>query len=883
MNRLRVFVSRLLVFFHKRRPDENLDAELRAHLQLLTEENLRRGMTPEEARYAARREFGGIEQTMEHYREQRGLPFLDTLAQDVRLGLRGFVKRPGFACLAILTLALGIGVNTSLFTIVHGVLFSPLPFREPDRLVSLWERIVVEGNDSPHNVVSGGVFQAWQRQATSFEQLALIGEDSANLSGDGGSLPEAIGTRYCSFNLFPMLGVQPIHGRPFSAEDDRPNANATVLLTYGLWKRRYGGEPAAVGKTILLNAKPYTVIGVLPSWLDYPDTRVQVWLPVRHEISASDLDSRSSHRFFVTARLKPGVSRAQAYSELEGIQERMHEQFPGELMGKGANVVPLSEDFVRDVKTSLCVLMGAVGCVLLITCLNIANLFVARGAARRKETAVRAALGGSRWRLMREQLTESLLLTFAGGALGALLAYASIQWLVALRENLPRANSIHVDQAALLFTVAITVLSGVFAGLLPALSATRHGFLEPLKENSRAVGGGQARAGLRKLLLMAEMALTVVLLIGAGLLLKSFAELRSVNMGCATNNVLTMSLTLPEAKYKEFWKIAQFFDNLLAQVRAIPGVSAAGFVTVVPGGGHFEDNTFTIEGRPPLATGQFQDATVLGADPGYLRVMDIPLLRGRYYTDADRRENLNAVIVSESMAKHFFPGDDPLGKRVVMDWQGKPRFEVVGVVADVISNLDGPPEPTIYFPLNSGRFNSGGLVVRSTREVTSLALPIQKAIAGMDKDLPVSDVLTMEQVIGKSTVNSRFDAVLVLLFAVLALILAAVGLYGLLSYLVTQRTSEIGLRLALGAQRSAVMRLMLADGLRPTLIGLAIGLAGGAVAARLIRSVLFGTHPIDATVFAGVGLVVVVVAVVASMLPAWRASRFDPMAALRCE
>jgi predicted permease len=883
MDRLRVFISRVVGFLRKKRFDENLDAELRAHLDALAEENLRRGMTPEEARYAARREFGGVEQTKELHREQRGLPFLETLAQDVRLGLRGFLKRPGFACLAILTLALGIGVNTTLFTFVHGVLLSPLPFREPDRLVSLWERIVFEGNDSPHNVVSGGVFQAWQRQATSFEQMALIGENSANLSGDGGSLPEAIGTRYCSYNLFPMLGVQPIQGRPFAAEDDRPNANATVLLTYGLWKRRYGGEPATVGKTILLNAKPYTVIGVLPSWLDYPDTRVQVWLPVRHEVSATDLDSRSNHRFFVTARLRPGVSRAQAYSELDGIQQRMREQFPGDLMGKGANVVPLSEDLVRDVKISLYVLMGAVGCVLLITCLNIANLFVARGAARRKEIAVRAALGGSRWRLMREQLTESLLLTFAGGALGAFLAYASIQWLVALRENLPRVNSIHVDGAALLFTVAITAISGVFAGLLPAFSATRSGFLEPLKENTRAVGGGQARAGLRKLLLTAEMALTVVLLISAGLLLKSFAELRSVSIGCATNNVLTMSLSLPEAKYKEPRQIAQFFDNLLAQVRATPGVSAAGFVSVVPGGGHFEDNTFTIEGRPPLASGQFQDVTVRGADPAYFRAMDIPLLRGRYYVDADHRENLNAAIVSASMAKRFFPGEEFLGKRVVMDWLGKPRFEVVGVVADVISDLDGPPEPTIYFPLNSGKYNYGALVVRSTREVTSLALPIQKEIAGMDGDLPVSDVLTMDQIIGKSTANSRFDAVLVLLFAVLALILAAVGLYGLLSYLVTQRTSEIGLRLALGAQRSVVMRLMLADGLRPTLAGLAIGLAGGAIAARLMRSVLFGAHPIDATVFAAVGLVVLVVAVVASALPAWRASRFDPMVALRCE
>ena len=877
---LRVAAVRCMGLFGKRHRDAELEDELQTHVDALAEANIRRGMTSEEARHAALREFGGIEQTKERCRDQRSLPFLETLLQDGRLGLRGLRKHPGFACLAILTLALGIGVNTSLFTVVHSVLFSPLPFPEPERLMSLFERNV--GEDNHDNVVAGGQFEDWQRQATSFEQMALVGEDSGNLSGDGGSLPEAIGTRLCSYNLFSILDVQPIYGRLFSAEDDRAGTSPTVVLTYSLWKRRYASDPATIGKTILLDTKPYTVIGVLPAWFDYPDTRVQIWLPVYHEMPAADIHARGNHRYLVTARLKPGVSLPQAYAELDAIEQRIYQQNPDMLLGKHASVIPLTENLVRDVRASLYVLMGAVGCVLLIACLNVANLFVARSATRRRETAIRAALGGSRWRLLQEQLTESLLLTFVGGTLGAFLAYAGIRWVVALRPDLPRANSIQLDHAALLFTIALTVFTGIFAGLLPALFATRTELIVPLRENTRSIGVGQTRARLRTLLLTAEVSLTVVLLIGAGLLLKSFAELRSVKMGCATADVLTMGLSLPEAKYKEERQKAQFLDDLLARVRTTPGVSAAGFVTVVPGGGHFEDNTFTVEGRPQMP-GQFLDATVRGADPDYFRAMNIPVLRGRYFENADRRQNSNGMVISESMARQFFANEDPIGKTLVVDWQGKPRFQIVGIIGDVISDLDKPPEPTMYVPLNFGKFGYGSLVVRSGRDVTALALPIQKEIAEMDADLPVSDVLTMEQVIGKSAAGARFDALLVLLFAVLALILAAVGLYGLLSYLVTQRIGEIGIRVALGAQRPAVLQMILLDGLRPTAIGLVLGLTGGAICAQLIRSVLFGVRPLDVTIFALVALVVLVVALAAGLFPSWRASRCEPMVALRCE
>ncbi len=874
-------VMRVRVLFRRSVVEKELDEELRFHFEEQVEKLVLGGMEKGEAKRRARLMFGGTEEIKEECREARGVQWLEALGQDVRYGLRMMRKSPGFTAVVVLTLALGIGVNTALFTIVHGVLLSALPFPRPERLVNLWERNVAD--DSPFNVVSGGTFLDWQKQANSFQHMALIGEDTANLSGDGGSLPESIGTRQCSYTLFPMLGVRPIYGRLFTEADDQVGASATVILTYRLWKRRYGAAPGIVGKTVLLDAKPYRVIGVLPAWFDYPDTRVQLWEAVNHEVLAADMHNRGNHRFFVIARLKDGVSVAQAYSELDGIQQRIHQQFPNELAGKGANVVPLSENLVRNVKASLYLLMGAGGCVLLIACLNVANLFVARGTARRKEFAVRAALGGSRWRIILEQLTESLLVTCIGGGLGALLAWGSLRWLVAFQEGLPRANSIHIDRSALLFTTAITIFSGAFAGLLPALTGTQSELLGPLRESSRSLAGGKTHARLRKVLLTVEVALTVMLLVGGGLMLKGSSELRSVNMGCATTNVLTMSFTLPEVKYNAQRKNAQFFEELLARVRSAPGVKLASVVTVLPGNGHFTDNTFKVEGGPPLAEGQFLDAVVRGADAKYFETMTIPLRQGRYFQDEDRKENGNAMVISESMAKQVFPNEDPLGKYLVMDWGGKPRFEIVGVVGDVLSNLDRPAEPTMYMPLNSGRFDLGSLVVRSDMEVTALALPIQKEIAKIDPDLAVKDVLTMEEIIGKSTAGAMFNAFLVLLFAMMALILAAVGLYGLLSYLVTLRTNEIGIRMALGAQGSEVMREMLMDGMKPTGVGLLMGLCGGAACAQLIRSMLFGVKPVEWAIFAGVTAVVLAIAACACAYPAWRAARVDPLVALRCE
>jgi predicted permease len=872
---------RLRAVFRRKSAELDMDEELRFHYEQQVEQLSKAGVPLDEARRRARLAVGGMEQIKEECRDARGVRFLEDVAQDVRFGLRSLRKSPGFTAVAILTLTLGIGVNTALFTIVHGVLLNRLPFPQPDRLVNLWERDVLDTGS--FNVVSGGVFTDWQKQTTSFEQMAMMGEDSTNLSGDGGSLPESVSIRQCSYSLFSILGVQPALGRSFAQGDDQKGAPATVVLTNGLWKRRYAGDPGILGKTILLDAQKYTVIGVLPAWFDYPDARVQLFLPVQHEVSEMDMRNRGNHRFWVVARLKDGVSVAQASTELNGLQQRLHAQFPDEMMGKGAHATVLSENLVRDVKEPLYVLMGAVLCVLLIACLNVANLFMARVTARRKEIAVRAALGGSRWRITQEQVTESLLLTFAGGALGTLLAWTTLRWLVSFQADLPHAGTIHVDRFALAFTFAITVFCGVIAGLLPSLAVTRNELLSPLKEESRSTAGGKGRARLRKVLLTAEVALTVVLLIGGGLMLKSFQQLRSVNMGCATENVLTMGYTLPDATYPTRPQLAAFLEQLLVRARAVPGVSQAGIVSVLPGAGHYMDNTFEIEGAPRLPQGQFRNAVVRGADPGYFTMMNIPLKQGRFFADSDNREKGNAMVISESMARKFFPAGDAIGKTLALHWDEMPRFEIVGIVGDVLSDLDQPAEATMYMPINSGRFGYGALVVRSRRDVTALALPIQKEFAAMDPDVAVSDVLTIEQRIGKSSASAMFDAVLVLLFAVLGLVLAAVGLYGLLSYLVTERTNEIGIRMALGAQQSEVMRIMFLDGLRPTGIGLLLGLFAGGVCAQLIRSLLFGVQPLDANIFAAVAAVVLLISIGACTYPAWRAARVDPMTALRCE
>jgi putative ABC transport system permease protein len=523
---------------------------------------------------------------------------------------------------------------------------------------------------------------------------------------------------------------------------------------------------------------------------------------------------------------------------------------------------------------------------LLIACLNVANLLIARSAARRKEVAIRAALGGSRWRLVREQLSETVLLCAVGGSIGLVFAYFAVHWLVGVRQDIAREEAIHLDWTAIAFTVGVTLLSALLAGLIPAFSTSGKASLGVLQESSRSHTGAQAKTRVRKLLLSLEVALTVVLLISAGLLLKSYQRLRSSDMGCATDNVLTMRVSLPDANYHEPAQRTAFFENLLTRLRALPGVTAAALINVPPGKGYGGDNLITIPEHPPLPPGQVQIARRRFCDPGYFAALQIPLVRGRIFTEQERLDKADKVVISQLTAHDFFPGEDPIGKHLVADvsLDGKPRtYEIVGIVGDTRFLISEPAQPMMYFATASGLNPRTTIMIRSQRDVTSMAIPVQQVVQSLDKDLPVAYVLTLNQIIGESTIEASFTSTLILAFAVLSLVLASVGLYGVLSYLVEQRTSEIGVRIALGAQRDQVLRLVLLDGLRPALIGLALGLAGGVAASQLIRSMLYNVRPLDASTFFAVGIVLISVAAFSCLVPAWHASRLDPMRALRVE
>ncbi|MFZ1137402.1 MAG: ABC transporter permease [Candidatus Korobacteraceae bacterium] len=877
---------RLSRFFRRRDQDADLAQELDAHLRHEMDDYVAQGLPVEEAARRAHLTLGSTVRIREDLWSWNSFRPLEGFLRDLSYAARTLSRTPGFAIMAILVMALGIGANTALFTVVHSVLLKPLPFADPNSLVMLYERSF--DVNYPFNVIAPGVYAEWQKHAQSFERMAIFGSNSYNLSGVSGQLPEKIEAARVSAEFFPTLGVRSAYGRTFDSSDDRPQTEATVVLSWGLWKRRYGGDTSIIGRDILLDAKPYTVIGIMPAWFVYPDVQTQMWTAFHHEIPPQDLVTLDSHSFSAIARLKSGVTLPQALSEIDTITRRLREQYGGTqpAISIGANMRLLLDDMVHDFKTPLYVLLAATGCVLLIACLNVANLLIARGASRRKEVAIRAALGGSRWRLIREQLTETLLLAVLGGSLGLVFAHFAIRWLIGVRQDIAREEAIQMDWVAVAFTVGVTLLSALLAGLIPALSISGRGALGALQESSRSHTGGQGKTRLRKLLLSLEVALTVVLLIGAGLLLKSYQKLRSADMGCATDNILTMRLSLPEAHYREPAQRAAFFDQLLARLRALPGVSAAALVNVVPGQGYGGDNVITILEHPPLPKGQIQIARRRFCDPGYFAALQIPLVRGRTFTDQERVDKADKVIISQLAVESFFSNEDPIGKHLVVDVDMDNHlrvYEIVGVVGDTRLEISTPPQPMMYFPMASGINGRAVIMVRSQHDVTLLAIPVQQVVQSLDKDLPVAYVLTLNQLIGASMIEASFTSTLILAFAVLSLVLASVGLYGVLSYLVEQRTSEIGVRIALGAQREQVLRLVLLDGLRPALIGLGLGVLGGAMASQLIRSMLYGVRPLDAAIFVAVTIVLMLVAAASCVLPAWQASRLDPMRALRVE
>jgi predicted permease len=880
----------LATLFRRRSETARLDEEMRFHLEQEEAERVAHGVTVEEARRQARLNFGNPLTLREQARDGWSFAWAERTVRDVRFAIRALGRAPGFTVTVIAVMALCIGATTALFTVVRAVLLRPLPFKDPNNLVMLWEHFRTNNSENPYNPVAPGDFYQWRAKTHGFEDMAAITERSFNLSDDRGALPEVVRARAGSWNLFSLLGVTPAVGRNFTAAEDQVGQAPVAMLTWSLFQRRFQGDSSIVGKQIDLDSKPYTIVGVLPEWFTYPDARVQLWVPYASVFSTETIQETDNHGSSVVARLRTDINEKAATGEVSALQYQIHMSHLNQPVAEDTLTQPMIDDVVGKVKQTLLTMMAAVACMLLIGCLNVSNLLVARSAARQKEMAIRGALGAGRLALVREQMTETILLCAAGGSLGLLLALAGTRWLASNWHGLPRTETIHIDGAIVLFSFGVVCLCALLAGLVPALSATNRSVLGALQDTSRGTSSGISRAWLRKSLLTAEVALTVVLLLAAGLLLKSFVRLRTTDVGSATENILTIGYSLPKSQYETPAKQVAFTESLLERVRRIPGVRATGLGSVVPGAGWGGDRVFIIPGHQ-LETDMTRrpDAVQRLADPGYFDALQIPLIAGRVFDSHDRLENSNKIIISQELARRYFPGENPLQKTIVMGTNPasqKDTYEIIGIVGDTLWRVGKNVKATTYFSALAGAGQTGQrmtLVVRTEGDPLRLALPVQKEIAALDPRLPIVDVLTIPQIIGESTVNQSFSASLVLAFAVLSLLLAGVGLYGVLSYLVTQRVTEIGIRIALGAQRAQVLGLVLRDGLRPVIIGLAIGVAGGAAVGSLIRSLLYGTKALDPAVFAGMILTLLMVAALASAAPAWRASSVDPMQALRTE
>jgi predicted permease len=874
-----------LMLFRRQQQTVRLDDELQFHLDQQVKENIARGLSPEQARYAALRTFGNPALLRDQARSSWTWNWLEKFLRDLRYGVRTLTRSPGFALTAILVMALGIGATTALFTIVRAVLLKPLPFRDPQNLVMVYEHFRAETTGDGFNPVASADFNDWQKRTHGFESMAAGRTIGFALSGEHAELPEVVEAGGGSWNLFSLLGVPLALGRAFTPQEDQIGANHVAILTWSFFQRRFAADPSVIGKQVRLNSIAYQIVGVLPRWFTYPDARVQLWVPYASTFTAEAFSHPDMHQSHVVARLRPGVSATSAINEVSALQYQIHLAHPFQPVAEEARVRPMLDDVVQNVKTPLVVLLCAVACMLLIACLNVSNLLVARGAVRRKELAVRGALGGSRLVLIAEQMAESLWICISGGTIGILLSIAATRWLANNWNDLPRAEAIHVDTSVLLFALGLVIGTALLAGLLPAISSTGASVLSALQESSRSIGGSVSGSLLRKTLLTAEIALTVILLVSAGLLFKSFLHLRTSDLGCATGKVLTMKYGLPEKQYDTREKVMAFHQSLLERVRRLPGVRAAGLVSTAPGAGWGGDDLFTIPERPSTNFQLQNDALNRTSDPGYFAAMQMPLLRGRFFTDQERLTRDRYTIISKQFADQFFPGDNPIGKHIILG-RLQETYEIVGVVGDTSYAVTEPVKATMYFPILSGipdRTGYATIVVRTEGDPLALSIPVQRQVAALDPGLPVYEILTMQQIIGKATASQSFSATLLLAFAILSLLLAAIGLYGVLSYLVSQRIMEIGLRVALGAQRVEVLRLVLLDGLTPVLFGLLLGLTGGATAARFIKTILYGTSPLDPMVFATMVGTLLLTAIVACALPALRASRIEPMQALRID
>lgn len=805
---------------------------------------------------------------------------MNTLWQDLRYSLRMMLKKPGFTLIAVLTLALGIGANTAIFSVVNAVLIQPLPFAEPDRLVWMWGSTP---NGTNRAAVAPLDFTDFREQNKSFEHLAasIVVPVPFNLTGSGDA--ERLAAGVVTGNYFQALGVQPALGRTFQLENEQPGREQVVVLSHALWQRRFGGDPDIVGRKVTLDNKSFEIIGVMPAGFRFPQY-AEMWAPMTFDL-APEMKQRKAHFLRPVGRLKAGVSLAQAQSEINLIAGQLGEQYPDSNKGWSMLLVPLREQLTGNIRPTLLMLLGAVGFVLLIACANVANLLLVRAAARQKEMTIRLALGAGRLRIMRQMLTEGVLLSLLGAVIGTLIASWGVDLLVKLSaDNIPSTARVEIDGLVLAFTLGISLLTGMLFGLVPALHSLKFNLGESLKEGGRSASEGVGRSRTRNLLVILESAVAVILLVGAGLLIRSFVLLQNVSPGFDANNVLTMRVDLSRDKYDESQKAGMFFSQLESRLAGLPGVETVGMISELPLSGQPNDAPYRVEGRPSASPSDLYDADFRTVNRDYLQAMRIPVLRGRGFTEQEVRQSANVVIVSDSLVREVFPNEEPIGKRVVLDYSNQ-AFEIIGVVGDIRHRgLDMAPFPAMYAPsLNRSFVN---LTIRTKSDPMNLAAAVRREVQAIDMDQPIANIKTMEQWQTESVASPRYRTMLLGLFAGVALLLAAIGLYGVMSYSVTQRTHEIGIRMALGASSNDVMKMVLRQGMSLTVFGVGLGLVGAFALAKFMSSLtnmLYGISAADPWTFGAIPIVLAAVAFLACYLPARRATRVDPMTALRYE
>ena len=860
-----------------RETDAEFETEIAEHLRLLTDRYVRQGMTPDAAHRAARRQFGNATLLREDRRGMQTIAVVDAIWRDLGYGFRVLRRNPAFAGASVLTLALGIGANTAIFSVYDAVLLKPLPYLDPERIVTLWEK----RNSGELSSVATANFVDWRTQASSFSEMAAITSTNFILTGNGE--PARLAGAGASWDFFRLLGIHMALGRSFLEEEDEPGRGRVAVFSYAAWQQRLGGRTEVLGSTVVLNDVGYTVVGILPADFElvthHAGNQPDIWVPLALNLQKLH---RGSHPLRVFARIKPGVSSDRMLADLEVVAANLASLYPEDNKDKKIAAVPLAQQVTQDVRAALTTLLAGVTLLLMIACANVANLLLSRGAARQKEISVRLALGASRARLGQQLLTESVLLSLLGGASGVLLASTAIQVLSRhLPPDLPRSSALAIDLRVLVFTALTSLVTGIVFGLAPLLQTRRGNANEALRQNVRA--GGSAQSGLRSILVVAQMAIALVLLTGAGLTAKSFWNLLRVSPGFQTEHVLTARVALPPSRYPGPQRVAIFQREVLDRVRNVPGIQSAGMTAYLPLSGADNAWSFVIEGRPPLPVGVYNMAKYRPVSPGYFETIGIPILRGRGFTHADSESAPPVVVINESMARAYWGQEDPVGKRLRFAGRLRP---IVGVVGNVRhQGLDGEAKAELYAPFTqiANPETRPTIVVRTALDPVAVMAGLRNAVSEIDSGLPLDRVETMDQVVSASVGQPRFRTILLGTFSILALLIASVGIYGVINYLVSQRIQEFGIRVAIGASRGDVLRLVLRQAAILIAAGLVVGLLGSVLFARLITGLLYGVRALDPPIFVTVSLLLGGLGLLASYFPARRATKVDPLTALRCE